>query len=83
VNGCAIRPDREISMTGRLVLKPAPRRPELERLLEQAKKTVMTDEERFEQIVSFVYGNAPANSGTTKESARAAVNRYFMRPASK
>jgi hypothetical protein len=54
------------------VLKPAPRRPELERLLEESKKIGITDEELREQRVSFAYGNAPKGSRITRESAKAA-----------
>lgn len=54
------------------VMSPAPARPELDRLIEQARKKGVTDEELMEQRASFVYGNAPMNSGITKDSARAA-----------
>lgn len=40
-------------------LKRAPDRPELQRLLAQARTAVITDEMLQEQRVSFVYGNAP------------------------
>jgi hypothetical protein len=50
----------------------APPRPELDRLLAQARVTGATDEELLEQRVSFAYGNAPENSRITKESARIA-----------
>ena len=39
-------------------LKRAPKRPELDALLETAKTTVVTDEQLLEQRISFVYGNA-------------------------
>jgi hypothetical protein len=61
-------------------LTPAPARPELDRLLQQARETGVTEEELFEQRISFVYGNAPEESGITKETARSAVNRLLMRP---
>ncbi len=54
-------------------LRRAPDRPELRRLLEEAKTVVMTDEQLQEQMASFVYGNAPKGSRITKESARKAV----------
>ena len=60
-------------------LKAAPKRPELDRLLEQARTTGVTDEQLKEQRISFVYGNAPENSGITKESARAAANSILMK----
>jgi hypothetical protein len=53
-------------------LKPAPARPELDRLLQQARAAGVTDEQLQEQRVSFAYGNAPENSRITKESARTA-----------
>jgi hypothetical protein len=62
-------------------LTPAPARPELDRLLQQARETGVTEEELFEQRISFVYGNAPEDSGITKETARSAANRISMRPA--
>ena len=55
-------------------LGPAPHRPELDRLLEQARKTEITDEQLREQLVSFAYGNAPPGARITKESARQASN---------
>ena len=54
------------------VMTPAPARPELDRLIEKARRTGVTDTELVEQRASFVYGNAPQGSGITKESARAA-----------
>jgi hypothetical protein len=54
------------------VMNPPPARPELERLLEEARKKEVTDEMLVEQRASFVYGNAPEGSKITKESARAA-----------
>jgi hypothetical protein len=56
-------------------LKRAPERPELQKLLEDAKHVVVTDEELQEQRASFVYGNAPKGSRITKESARRASKR--------
>jgi hypothetical protein len=60
-------------------LKPAPARPELDRLLQQARETGVTDEQLREQRISFAYGNAPENSGITKETARTAANSILMR----
>ena len=61
-------------------LKRAPERPELQKLLERAKTTVLTDEQLQEQRASFVYGNAPKGSGITKESAKKAANRIRVTP---
>ena len=52
------------------VLGPAPERPELERLLEQARTVSLSDEQLEEQRVSFAYGNAPASARITKDSVR-------------
>lgn len=54
-------------------LRRAPPRPELERLLSEAKERGITDADLQEQRVSFAYGNAPENSRITKESARSAA----------
>jgi hypothetical protein len=56
-------------------LKRAPHRPELEKLLDHARKTVLTDDQLMEQRASFVYGNAPKGSRITKQSAKDAVKR--------
>ncbi len=61
-------------------LKRAPDRPELQRLLAQARTAVITDEMLQEQRVSFVYGNAPVGSGTTRESARRATKSILLNP---
>jgi hypothetical protein len=58
------------------VLKPAPNRPELDALLEEARQKGVTDEQLQEQRVSFAYGNAPAGADRiTKESVRDASRR--------
>lgn len=53
-------------------LGPKPSHPELERLLEAAHATEVTDAVLQEQRVSFAYGNAPKSARITKDSARAA-----------
>ena len=53
-------------------LGPIPKHPELDRLLEEALKNPVTDEQLREQRVSFAYGNAPADLGITKDSVRKA-----------
>ena len=62
-------------------LKRAPKRPELQKLLEHAKTVDVTDEMLQEQRASFVYGNAPKGSRITKESARKAANRIRVTAA--
>ena len=47
-------------------IRSAPRRPELEQLLEQARVAGVTDDMLQEQRVSFAYGNAPENSRITR-----------------
>lgn len=59
--------------------KRAPERPELKALLDRAKD--VTDEDMLEQQASFVYGNAPKDSGITKESARRSVGRIRLTDA--
>jgi hypothetical protein len=50
-----------------------PDRVELRQLISASIARGLTDEELAEQRASFVYGNAPARSGITKDSARHAV----------
>jgi hypothetical protein len=50
----------------------APARPELDRLLEEARREGVSDAQLLEQRASFAYGNAPEGSKITKESARTA-----------
>ena len=54
------------------VLKPAPRRAELERLLSESIRAGVSDDQLQDQRVSFAYGNAPVDSGITRESVQAA-----------
>jgi hypothetical protein len=54
-------------------IRLAPPRPELDKLLDKARRTEVTDDMLREQRASFAYGNAPANSRITKKSARAAA----------
>jgi hypothetical protein len=54
------------------ILGDSPPRPELDRLFEEAKRTGVSEADLAEQRISFAYGNAPANSGITKESVREA-----------
>jgi hypothetical protein len=54
------------------VLRPAPQRPELDRLLANSIAAGISDEHLAEQRVSFAYGNAPEGSRITKDSVRVA-----------
>jgi hypothetical protein len=64
------------------LLRTAPARPELDRLLEVSIKAGVTDDQLREQRVSFAYGNAPEGSRITKDSARMASERLrITRPA--
>ncbi len=56
------------------VLKPAPERPELNRLVQASIKAGVSDDQLHEQRVSFAYGNAPEGSRITKDSARLAAH---------
>lgn len=60
-------------------LGPPPSHPDLDRLREETRNIKVTDEQLAEQRVSFIYGNAPADSAITKESARIASRRFRMR----
>lgn len=53
----------------------SPERPELQRLLDKAKKPGITDGQLQQQRVSFIYGNAPEGSEITKEIAERAASR--------
>lgn len=61
-------------------LRRAPERPELDRLLEAARNTVVSEDQLLRQRASFVYGNAPMGSRITKESATKAVTRIRLTP---
>ena len=65
--------------TRRLMVKRAPPRPELERLVEESKKRPLTEEELQEQRISFIYGNAPMDSRRTKEEVRRRAGRISLR----
>ena len=54
------------------IMKPAPARPELDRLINDARAKGVTDEQLIEQRARFVYGNAPEGSKITKQSAKIA-----------
>lgn len=56
-------------------LKRAPERPELEKLFKEARSVKLTDEDIQAQRESFVFGNAPKDSGITKKSAQKAAAR--------
>jgi hypothetical protein len=53
--------------------------PELMRLLDASRNTVVTEEELQEQRISFAFGNAPADSTLiTKDSVRLASKRIRL-----
>lgn len=54
------------------ILGESPPRPDLDRIFADAQKTGVSDADLQEQRISFAYGNAPENSGITKESVREA-----------
>lgn len=60
---------------------PAPDRPELDKLLDDASKTEITDDQLKEQRVSFAYGNAPEGARITKDSVRDASNSFRIKRA--
>jgi hypothetical protein len=64
------------------VLHPAPARPELEKLLEKARREGVTDEQLQQQRASFAYGNSPLhNKKVSKESAMKASSRSRLTDA--
>jgi hypothetical protein len=54
--------------------------PELLRLLEGSRQTLVTEEELREQRISFAFGNAPANAKNTKDSVRQASEHIRLLP---
>lgn len=62
------------------VLKPAPPRPDLDKLLESARRRDGASEvDLAEQRISFAYGNAPFSAATiTKESVRDSSRRLRL-----
>lgn len=61
-----------------LGFKPPDRSAIRARVLASVKKGV-TEDELTEQKASFVYGNAPAGSGITRESARHAATKVRLK----
>jgi hypothetical protein len=61
-------------------LGPPPSHPELDRLRRKTRRLKVTEDELAEQRISFIYGNAPADSGITKASARRASERTLITP---
>jgi hypothetical protein len=53
-------------------LKNLPTDPELAKLLDEARKVKVSEEELHEQRISFAYGNAPDSEFITKDSVRVA-----------
>lgn len=64
------------------MFKPAPSRPEVDRLFEDAKRNPPSETELMAQRVSFAYGNAPVDArGITKETVEDSSRRIRMEPA--
>ena len=53
--------------------------PEMRRLLEDARRREVSDEELKAQRVSFAFGNAPADSNITKDSVEIASRSIRLR----
>lgn len=60
------------------ILGPSPMRPELDQIFARARENGVSDAELQEQRISFAYGNAPTESGITKESVRKASRTVRM-----
>lgn len=58
-------------------MRPSTPHPELEALIERVRDHKMTDDEVFEQRLSFVYGQLPAGSGLTREQVREQLARHY------
>jgi hypothetical protein len=54
--------------------------PELLKVLEVSRQTLVTEEELREQRISFAFGNAPANAKNTKDSVRQASEHIRLLP---
>lgn len=54
-------------------------KPELKRLLAEARDKEVSEDDIKEQRVSFAFGNAPADSHITKDSVRLASQRIRLR----
>jgi hypothetical protein len=55
-------------------------RPELQRLLEKARGTEVSEEILQEQRISFAFGNAPDSKLITKDSVRFASQHIKIKP---
>ncbi len=54
--------------------------PELQKALDAARLTPVTEDELREQRISFAFGNAPANAKNTKDSVRQASEHIRLLP---
>jgi len=53
--------------------------PELQKIIQESRRTRVTEEELREQRISFAYGNAPANAkDITKDSVRKASKHILL-----
>ncbi len=55
-------------------------KPELQRLLEKARDTEVSEETLREQRISFAFGNAPESKLITKDSVRFASDHIRIKP---
>lgn len=55
-------------------------KPELQRLLEEARDTQVSEEVLKEQRISFAFGNAPESKLITKDSVRFASEHIRIKP---
>jgi hypothetical protein len=54
-------------------------KPELKRLLEEARNRTVSEDELHEQRISFAFGNAPQSDLITKDSVRLASEHIRLR----
>ena len=63
------------------MMGPKPERNELNRKIEEALKTPLTDEQFEIQKASFAFGNAPDSEYITKDSVREAMHSFRLKEA--
>ena len=67
-------------MADRKQFVPIPKEdPDLRALLDEARRTEVSEEQLKEQRISFAFGNAPSSDLITKDSVRHSSNRVRLR----
>lgn len=63
------------------MMGPRPEREELDRKIQEALKTPLTDDQFEIQKASFAFGNAPDSKFITKDSVRKAIHSFRLKEA--